>query len=182
MGHPSDFLRPLLQHRLLGTEFGDEFVTDDLTPLLRKLQLVPNTSKRIALGNSTGIALINRCSQGHEFRLKLPFLALQCSQCCAHNLTGVFVTATFNLLRDEAIKFIRKVNVSCWHDGSLSLQIPRLAKIANRATARPMANLADRNLSLDGFRFWFEQPSRGWAHRQADLSSATRAIKPVSNL
>jgi hypothetical protein len=45
MGHPSDFLRPLLQHRLLGTEFGDEFVRDGLTSLLRKLQLVPSTSK-----------------------------------------------------------------------------------------------------------------------------------------
>jgi hypothetical protein len=136
MGHPSDFLRPLLRHRLLGTEFGDEFVTKNLTPLLRKLRFLPNTSKRIALGNSTGIALINRCAQGHEFRLKLHFLALQCSQRCAYDLTGVFVTATFNLLRNKAIKFIRKVNVSCRH-GSLKCKIARLAKIANpRADAK----------------------------------------------
>jgi hypothetical protein len=94
MGHPSDFLRLLLRNRLLGTEFGDEFVTDSLTPLLRKLRFLPNTSKRIAHGNSTGIALINRCSQGHEFRLILSFFALKCSQCCAHDLTRVLVTAT----------------------------------------------------------------------------------------
>jgi hypothetical protein len=44
------------------------------------------------------------------------------------------------------------------------------------------ASLTDRDFVLRSFGFRFEQPSRGWAYRQADLCPATLALKPVGDL
>jgi hypothetical protein len=71
MGHPSDFLRPLLRHRLLGTEFGDEFVTDSLTPLLRKLRF---KERRMKFANATNLNRKSGGAKPRDLRFRGPLL------------------------------------------------------------------------------------------------------------
>src|SRR5208337_3680413 len=89
---------------------------------LRPLKCLPHPRERVSLGNSAGVAFINRGSQGGKLRLKLPFLPLQGSQRRADYLAGVFVPATLDLRQYEAVKLIRQIHISSRHGNPLNFQ------------------------------------------------------------
>jgi hypothetical protein len=89
---------------------------------LRPLKCLPYPRERVSLGNSAGIALINRCSQGGKLRLKLPFFALQGSEGRADYLAGVFVPATLDLLEHEVFKIVRQIHIPSRHGNPLGFQ------------------------------------------------------------
>src|SRR3974377_1316017 len=96
------------------------------------LQHLPDPRERTSLGNSTGIAFINRRSQRGKLRLKLPLLALQGPQGRANYFAGVVVPATFDFLQYEAVQLIRQIHVSSGHGGPRGVQpVAELAKLAN---------------------------------------------------
>src|SRR5271165_6551261 len=77
--------------------------TEPPLALLGKLQLSPDTIKRGAFSNCTGIAFINRRPQCNELRFLLQFLALQGPQRRPDNFTGIFTPATLDLGQHEAV-------------------------------------------------------------------------------
>jgi len=89
---------------------------------LGMLKCPPDPTERISLGNSAGVAFINRGSQRGKLRLKLLFLPLQGPQRRADDLAGVFVTAALNLRKYEAVKVIRQIHIPSRHGGPLSFQ------------------------------------------------------------
>jgi hypothetical protein len=78
-----------------------------LAPVRRcaKLELLPDTRKYIARGDSAGAAIFDGNPQGGKFGLVLLFLALQCAECGADNLARIFVAPALDFLEHKAIKF-----------------------------------------------------------------------------
>src|SRR5208282_3540810 len=86
-----------------------------LALFLRELKSPPDTLERISWSCPAGVSLINRSSQSGKFRLKLLFLALQCSQGRANHLAGVFVPATVDLRQHEVVKFLSQIHIPGGH-------------------------------------------------------------------
>src|SRR5882724_8833059 len=82
-----------------------------------KLQGLTDTPKYVTLGDTAGVAFVDSRSQRGKLRFVLLFLALQSPQSGAHDLTGVFVASSLNLLGDEAVKFVSQIDVPGRHGG-----------------------------------------------------------------
>ena len=99
--------------------FGTAGKTDTshcLTLSPRKGESLPDTCKYVALGNAAGIALIDGRTKRSKLNLVLLLLTLQGPQSGPHNLTGVFVAPTLNLLHHEAVKRVGQINIAGGHD------------------------------------------------------------------
>src|SRR6266481_7028660 len=81
-----------------------------------KLQGLTDTPKYVTLGDTAGVAFVDSRSQRGKLRFVLLFLALQSPQSGAHDLTGVFVASSLNLLGDEAVKFVGQIDIPGRHD------------------------------------------------------------------
>jgi hypothetical protein len=99
---------------------------------------LPDTRKGVSLCSAAGVTFVNRRPQRDKLGLVLLFFALQCSKRCADNLTGVFITATFDLRQYEAVKLVGQIDITRWHCGvpypaaDLKESVSKLAKIAKR--------------------------------------------------
>src|ERR1035438_7967169 len=83
-----------------------------------KFKCSPNPRKWFALGNTAGVAFINGCAQRGKLRLVQCFLTSQGPQRRAHDLAGVFVAATLDLLQHEAVELFGQIDISGRHDSS----------------------------------------------------------------
>jgi hypothetical protein len=103
-----------------------------------KVECFPDARKWVAFGNTAGVAFINGRAQGGKLRLVQFFLTSQGPQRCAHDLAGVFVATTRDLLQHEAVKLVGQIDISGRHGGCFldwgdsKPILLRLAKIANR--------------------------------------------------
>src|SRR5271165_170310 len=103
-------------------EAGQTVCSHRLPLFLGTLQCAPNPLEGISLGNSSGVAFINRGPQSGQLRLKLPLFSLQRSQGGADDLAGVFVPATLDLLQYEAFKIFCQIHIPSRHGSPLSVQ------------------------------------------------------------
>jgi hypothetical protein len=83
-----------------------------------KFECSPDPRKRVAFGNTAGVAFINGRAQRGKLRFVTLFLAFQGPQGRAHYLAGVFVAAALYLLQHEAVKLVGQVDISGRHDSS----------------------------------------------------------------
>src|ERR1039458_2187404 len=102
-----------------------------------KLEGLADAPNNIALGDTAGVAFINRRPKRRESCFVLPLLAFQSPQPGAHHLAGVFVTSTLNLGGYEAVEFVGQIDVAGRHgvgpfyEWGFGITIAQLATIAN---------------------------------------------------
>src|SRR5260370_22434689 len=105
-----------------------------LTRDQRKLELVPNPLKDVALGNAAGVAFIDGGAQRGKLGLVAPFLAFQDAQRRTDHFTGVLITPALDLGQHETVELVGQIDVAGGHDGGPPCwrfhNLPSLANIA----------------------------------------------------